>query len=218
MWTEKMCSCMKRTAAGRGIPALNALSPLSLSSFDTFSLDYYGEAPLKAGGIPPKKRMEDIYRYCKNYAANFDPQLSPSLLMQGATGLGKTHLSLAIARAAIGKGFGVIYCSAPNIIGKLEKERFRSARGSADESDVYLLECDLLILDDLGTEFPTSFSSSTIYNMINSRLMASRPTIISTNLTHAGVRKAVQPASGFPNYGNHVPPGISRQRRPPKSA
>ena len=77
--------------------------------------------------------------------------------MQGATGLGKTHLSLAIARAAIGKGFGVIYCSAPNIIGKLEKERFRSARGSADESDVYLLECDLLILDDLGTEFHQLF-------------------------------------------------------------
>ena len=199
----KMCSCMKQLLRDEAYQRLNALSPLSLSSFDTFSLDYYGEVPLKDGGIPPKKRMEDIYRYCKNYAANFDPQLSPSLLMQGATGLGKTHLSLAIARAAIGR-VCVIYCSAPNIIGKLEKERFRSARGSADESDVYLLECDLLILDDLGTEFPTSFSSSTIYNMINSRLMASRPTIISTNLTMREFEKAVQPASGFPNYGQHV--------------
>ena len=97
----KMCSCMKQLLRDEAYQRLNALSPLSLSSFDTFSLDYYGEAPLKAGGIPPKKRMEDIYRYCKNYAANFDPQLSPSLLMQGATGLGKTHLSLAIARAAM---------------------------------------------------------------------------------------------------------------------
>ena len=95
----KMCSCMKQLLRDEAYQRLNALSPLSLSSFDTFSLNYYGEAPLKAGGIPPKKRMEDIYRYCKNYAANFDPQLSPSLLMQGATGLGKTHLSLAIARS-----------------------------------------------------------------------------------------------------------------------
>lgn len=200
----KMCSCMKQLLRDEAYQRLNALSPLSLSSFDTFSLDYYGEVPLKDGGIPPKKRMEDIYRYCKNYAANFDPQLSPSLLMQGATGLGKTHLSLAIARAAIGKGFGVIYCSAPNIIGKLEKERFRSARGSADESDVYLLECDLLILDDLGTEFPTSFSSSTIYNMINSRLMASRPTIISTNLTMRELEKQYSQRLVSRIMGNHV--------------
>ena len=120
---------MKQLLRDEAYQRLNALSPLSLSSFDTFSLDYYGEAPLKDGRIPPKKRMEDIYRYCQNYAANFDPQLSPkAFLMQGATGLGKTHLSLAIARAAIGKGFGVIYCSAPNIIGKPEKERFRSQR------------------------------------------------------------------------------------------
>ena len=69
----KMCSCMKQLLRDEAYQRLNALSPLSLSSFDTFSLDYYGEAPLKAGGIPPKKRMEDIYRYCKNYAANFDP-------------------------------------------------------------------------------------------------------------------------------------------------
>ena len=185
----KMCSCMKQLLRDEAYQRLNALSPLSLSSFDTFSLNYYGESPLKAGGIPPKKRMEDIYRYCKNYAANFDPQLSPSLLMQGATGLGKTHLSLAIARAAIGKGFGVIYCS---------------ARGSADESDVYLLECDLLILDDLGTEFPTSFSSSTIYNMINSRLMASRPTIISTNLTMRELEKQYSQRLVSRIMGNHV--------------
>ena len=130
---------------------------------------------------------------------NYNP-----LFIYGPSGLGKTHLSLAIARAAIGKGFGVIYCSAPNIIGKLEKERFRSARGSADESDVYLLECDLLILDDLGTEFPTSFSSSTIYNMINSRLMASRPTIISTNLTMRELEKQYSQRLVSRIMGNHV--------------
>lgn len=200
----KMCSCMKQLLRDEAYQKLNALSPLSLSSFDTFSLDYYGDAPAKEGGVPPKKRMEDIFRYCKNYANNFDPQLSPSLLMRGATGLGKTHLSLAIAKTAIDKGFGVIYCSAPNIIGKLEKERFRSSRGSSEESDVYLLECDLLILDDLGTEFSTSFSSSTIYNIINSRLMASKPTIISTNLTIRELEKQYSQRLVSRIMGNHV--------------
>lgn len=200
----KMCSCMKQLLRDEAYQRLNALSPLSLSSFDTFSLEYYGEAPAKEGGVPPRKRMEDIFRYCKNYAANFDPQLSPGLLMEGTTGLGKTHLSLAIAKTVIAKGFGVIYCSAPNIVGKLEKERFRYNRGTSEESDVYLLECDLLILDDLGTEFSTSFSSSAIYNILNSRLMASKPTIISTNLTMWELEKQYSERLVSRIIGNHV--------------
>ena len=95
--------------------------------------------------------------------------------MQGATGLGKTHLSLAIAQVAINKGYGVIYVSAPNIVAQLEKERFRYQRGDGQcDSEQHLIECDLLILDDLGTEFSTSFSNAAIYNIINTRMMASR--------------------------------------------
>ena len=101
--------------------------------------------------------------------------------MQGSTGLGKTHLSLAIARAAIDKGFGVIYGSVQNLMAKLEQDRF--GRGNEGESAKAMLECDLLILDDLGTEFTTQFVTASMYNLVNSRLLAAKPTIISTNLS-----------------------------------
>ena len=93
-----MCSCMKQLLRQEAYRQLNQLSPLSLSTFESFSLDYYSKTPIREGFPSPYKRMEDILRYCRAYAADFSLQ-SPSLLMQGATGLGKTHLSLAIARA-----------------------------------------------------------------------------------------------------------------------
>jgi DNA replication protein DnaC len=125
--------------------------------------------------------MEGVLRFCRSYAENFGTD-SPSILMTGATGLGKTHLSLAIAQSAIDRGFGVIYGSAQNFMLQLERERFgRAPAGS--ESERHLLECDLLILDDLGAEFITPFVISTVYNLINTRLMSGLPTIISTNLT-----------------------------------
>lgn len=185
-----MCSCMKQLLRKETYNKLNSLSPLSLCSFDSFYTDYYSETPIREGGPSPKKRMEDILRYCKNYAANFTID-SQSLLMQGATGLGKTHLSLAIAKVAINKGYGVIYGSTPNIIAKLEKERFRFSKDSeCYDSDEHLINCDLLILDDLGTEFSTSFSNATIYNIINSRIMANKPSIISTNLSLRELEKS----------------------------
>ena len=177
-----MCACLKQLLRTEAYDRLNRLSPLSLSTFDSFSLEYYSDTPQKEGFPSPQKRMSDILRFCKNYAAGFSTD-SPNLLMQGATGLGKTHLSLAIAQVAINKGYGVIYVSAPNIVAQLEKERFRYQRGDGQcDSEQHLIECDLLILDDLGTEFSTSFSNAAIYNIINTRMMASRPTIISTNL------------------------------------
>lgn len=180
----KMCSCMKKLLRHEAYNRLNRLSPLSLCSFESFSLEYYSPDPIKPGEPSPKKRMENIFKYCKNYALNFNLS-SDNLLMQGATGLGKTHLSLSIAKSVIDKGYGVIYGSTQNIVNKLEKERFRYRREDNDniESEQYLIDCDLLILDDLGTEFATSFSNAAIYNIINSRMMSEKPTIISTNLS-----------------------------------
>lgn len=179
----KMCACLKNMLRKEAFNKLNQLSPLSLSTFESFSVEYYSDSPIRSGGPSPKKRMSDIFNFCKNYAANFS-RCSQSLLMTGATGLGKTHLSLAIARVAINKGFGVIYGSTPNIVNKLEKERFRYNRtDDNNEAEQYLMDCDLLILDDLGTEFATSFSNAAIYNIINSRMMMDKPTIINTNLS-----------------------------------
>ncbi len=167
-----LCSCLRQALREEACRQLNALTPLSLSTFESFSLDYYPEQTRPA--------MEKILFNCMDYAKNFSFS-SPNIIMMGSTGLGKTHLSLAIARTVIEKGFGVIYGSVNNLIDKLEREHFgRDEETSTRQS---LMDCDLLILDDLGTEFRTAFSVAEVYNLINTRQMTRRPTIISTNLT-----------------------------------
>lgn len=175
----KMCDCMKSLLRAESYRRLNALTPLSLSTFESFSLDFYSSKTEEESRKSSRSMMETVYNNCKKYAVSFSLS-SPSLIMQGGTGLGKTHMSLAIANTVIQKGFGVVYCSVNNIITKLEREHFGRDDGDTGKS---LLECDLLILDDLGTEFRSAFSSAEIYNIVNTRLMTQRPTIISTNLS-----------------------------------
>ena len=183
-----MCDCMKKMMKKEVYNELNKMSPLELSSFENFSLDFYSDTPQPNSELTPKKRMAKILEFCKKYASQFKKN-SPSLLMTGSTGLGKTHLSLAIAKEVIEKGFGVIYGSAQNIISKVEKEKFRGYQNSSDETERHYIDCDLLIIDDLGTEYLTSFSSATIYNIVNSRIMMNKPTIISTNLSMKELEK-----------------------------
>ncbi len=176
----KMCDCMKKLLRTEAYNNLNALTPLSLCTFDSFSLNYYPDHAEDSSKKSPRSIMEGVFYNCRNYAEGFSPS-SPSLIMQGGTGLGKTHISLSIANTVIQKGFGVVYCSVNNIITKLEREHF--GKGEDGNTDRLLLDCDLLILDDLGTEFKTAFSSAEIYNIVNTRLMTHKPTIISTNLS-----------------------------------
>lgn len=183
-----MCECMKEMLKKESYNRLNSMSPLELSSFENFSLDYYSDVVSDGNSQSPRKRMSLILEFCKKYADNFSKR-SPGLLLTGGTGLGKTHLSLSIAREVINKGFGVIYGSAQNIVSKMENEKFRNYQ-SSDESERHYIDCDLLIVDDLGTEYTTAFSSAAIYNIINSRIMMSKPTIISTNLTMKDMEKS----------------------------
>ena len=183
-----MCDCMKKMMKKEVYNELNKMSPLELSSFENFSLDFYSDTPQPNSELTPKKRMAKILEFCKKYASQFKKN-SPSLLMTGSTGLGKTHLSLTIAKEVIEKGFGVIYGSAQNIISKMEKEKFRGYQNSSDETERHYIDCDLLIIDDLGTEYLTSFSSAAIYNIVNSRIMMNKPTIISTNLSMKELEK-----------------------------
>ena len=174
----KMCDCFKKILRDEAYSALSHLSPLPLSSFSTFNLDFYGEPYIEGNANYVRTKMQKIYNYSVVYADEFSTS-SENLFMTGETGLGKTHLSLAIANVVIKKGFGVIYASVPNIVSKLEKEKFRYS--SDENTQEHLTQCDLLILDDLGTEYRTQFSSSVIYNVINSRILYKKPTIISTN-------------------------------------
>lgn len=176
-----VCSCLKNALIACACEELNRAAPLSLSTFDTFSLDYYDKAVDESTGISPYNQMSKIFRYCRGYADNFAKN-SESILMKGATGLGKTHLSLAIANEVIKKGFGVIYASAPSLMTKLEKQYFSKAEDGGETFDM-LIECDLLIVDDLGTEFHGQFSVSQLYNIFNSRMLSGKPVIINTNLT-----------------------------------
>ena len=177
----RMCSCLKNLLREEAYRRLNTLTPLALSTFEGFSLEFYPDRPEQGAGQSPRSAMREILEKCRKYAGTFSPVASQNLIMQGATGLGKTHLSLAIANEVLQKGFGVVYCSVNNLIARLENEHF--GRDETGDSGSLLESCDLLILDDLGTEFRSSFSVAAVYNIVNTRLLLRRPTIISTNLS-----------------------------------
>ena len=181
---DKMCDCMKKLCRDIEYKKLNETSPLELSSFDTFSLEYYS----KEGGCNSDNQfMKNTLQKCRQYANEF-PRHSKSLLFQGGPGLGKTHLSLAIARQVIDNGYGVVYVSAPIIFDKIENQHY-DFRKSEFETINNLTECDLLIIDDLGAEVDTKYKSSVLYNILNSRMLTSKPTIISTNLSLGDIEK-----------------------------
>lgn len=175
------CECYKKLLSATACEELNKISPLSLSTFDSFSLEYYSETPDNNGSVPYKV-MSKNYDYCLNYAKTFSKS-SKSILMKGDTGLGKTHLSLAIANEVINSGYSVVYVSAPDILSRIEREHFSYEYSKEQETMQSLLDCDLLILDDLGTEFSTQFSSTAVYNLFNARINLGKPMIINTNLT-----------------------------------
>ena len=189
---NRRCRCLEQLLRQLASQELGG-TDLERFRFENFSLAYYGQE-LTPNGDSHQQRMAGIFSYCKNYARSFDPKLSPSLLFTGGTGLGKTHLSLAIAREVIESGHGVIYASVQNLMSRLEEERFSNnySFGAEETEQRYLnmvLETDLLILDDLGTEFLNQFVSSSFYNIINTRLLQNKPTIISTNLLAAELQK-----------------------------
>ena len=157
---------------------IEKIAPIDECTFESFDTNYY---PEEMDGVCPKKKAEIIKENCKRYATSFTKR-SKSLLFMGNTGLGKTHLSLAIANVVINRGYSVIYGTAQNILRDLQNENF----GRTDNLRYFeneILSTDLLILDDLGTEFKNQFTVSCLYNIINSRLCAKLPTIISTNYT-----------------------------------
>ncbi|MCM1365240.1 MAG: ATP-binding protein [Faecalibacterium sp.] len=175
------CECYKQLIRETARNELAVSSTLKKSTFESFSLDYYPDVIDTILGISQREQMSDVFEYCREYAKNFSKK-SCGIIMLGQTGLGKTHLSLAIAGEVIDRGYNVYYNSVQNIMDRLQKEHF--GRGTFDESiSESLFESDLLILDDLGAEFVTQFTVAELYNIINTRINNDLPTIISTNLT-----------------------------------
>lgn len=173
----KICDCIKKTAGTIMMEELSIQMPISKCTFENFDLKYY---PSKGANENenPKRRMTAILKAAKEYALSFNPK-SKNLIFYGDAGLGKTHLTLAIVSAVVEKGYLPIYGSAENLFSIIENEKFAGEnKGSYDA----MLNCDLLVIDDLGAEMVTSFTKSVLYNLINTRMMSEKPTIINTNL------------------------------------
>lgn len=196
---SKLCSChydlLKKYAGEK----MAAMTPLVLSDFDDFDLSYYPKTADK--GKSPFTLMTDVYKSCVNYAEKFDMD-SVNLYFCGRTGLGKTHLSLAIANEVMKKGYNVVYGSVINFLNKLEREKF--GRADSFETEDALIGADLLILDDLGAEFSTAVATSSLYNIINSRIAKGVPTIISSNLSLDEIRTRYPESIASRIIGNYV--------------
>ncbi len=165
-----MCLCMRKALAAESL-ADAGLAPLARSQrFDTFDLKYYRGEHLVL--------MEKNLDYCMHYAESFHEH-ADSLLFIGNTGLGKTHLSTAIAVSVAEKGFDIHYSSAPNLFASLEAEKFGRA---AETTLAELLDAEFLIIDDLGTENPSALNVNFLYTVVNTRLVNRKPTLINTNL------------------------------------
>lgn len=179
----KTCQCVRREMQRLRREEIEAMSSLSVTRFDTMKLDYYPNTRDPQTGRSVRQYMAELLADLQDYAAAFDLD-SENLMFTGNAGLGKTHAALAVAGSALDKGFDVIYISSPDFFSRVETLHFGS--DPAGEKDA-LLEtvtgADLLILDDLGTEFNSSFVISTLYSLLNDRLGRRRPTILTTNIT-----------------------------------
>ena len=182
----RLCSCHIQLLKDLAYEEAGKKSPLKICTFEDFKLSYYSDKAESSLEPSPRERMAEILEFCKMYADSFDRN-APSVLMAGQTGLGKTHLSLAIVGKVIEKGYSVLYNSAQNFFRELQNERFGKSGSSAFEN--MMLECDLLVIDDLGAEFSTTFTVSALYNIVNTRINTGLPTIISTNLSLTDIEK-----------------------------
>ncbi|MBE6573622.1 MAG: DNA replication protein DnaC [Ruminococcaceae bacterium] len=207
---SSVCECLNREIARIAIADSGIGHLAEAQSFDTFDLGYYSANPSHLSV------MKESFDLIKKYADSFNSATKTNLLFIGNTGLGKTHLSTSCAVNIIGKGYEVIYDTAQNILSDFEYERFgrdyNSQQSDSKKTDKYF-SCDLLIIDDLGTEMGNNFTVSIIYNLLNTRLNNNKPMIISTNLTSKELRdkyddRIVSRILGefeiLPFYGNDI--------------
>lgn len=187
----QVCRCLRGYYAKEQQKELSRMLDLGNQSFDTFSLDWYPDRYDAGTGQSPRENMETIYDVCANFAHQFGKRPS-NLLLFGAPGLGKTFLSAAIAREVSAEGWSVVYDTAVHIFERFEMQKFGREDGAEDDVE-RMLNCDLLILDDLGTEMTTSFVQSALYQIINTRLMEKKSTILNTNLAPSEIARRYSP-------------------------
>ena len=177
---SSMCSCLKALCLQEQQRELTLLGGAK-EQFSHFRLDYYPDRIDPKYGRSSRAVMTRTFEICRQYAENFSA-FSGNLLFSGDTGLGKTFLSACIANSVAAKGYSVVYESAPHLFTKLEKARFHQDEEALRQVENYN-RCDLLIIDDLGTEMPGTFTTAALYALVNDRILRHKATIISTNLS-----------------------------------
>lgn len=192
----EVCHCLEKIYKNE---LTNELGRLMRSgggdSFREFDLSYYSASYDARFKAVPREAMRKVLSACKKFADNF-PDVSSNLLLQGDTGLGKTLLSSCIARQVADKDYSVFYDSVSSALEAFERQKFSRTASEQDDSSAQvqrMLSCDLLILDDLGTEMINSASMSFLYSLINRRISNSKRMIISTNLSDEQIRKLYSP-------------------------
>lgn len=181
---SSMCECLRELCRQEQKKELSSLLG-GKESFDGFRLDLYPTELDPNLGVSPRQLMERTFRRCRRYAREFGAG-APSLLFTGGPGLGKTFLSACIARAVADNGFSVVYDTAGKLFSDFEAVKFG---GNQQDLTRKYLQCDLLIIDDLGTEMTTQFTQSVLYRVLNDRLLENRPVIVSTNLSDQALRQ-----------------------------
>lgn len=183
---NEKCSCLKQAIADLMYSGSNIKSVLAHENFSNFSFSYYSDDYIDgAVGLSPLSNMQKVVANCKKFIKHFDMKRD-NLLLLGNTGVGKTFLANCIARELLDKGYTVIYLTAFRLFDILEKYKFGKDEESAFQASTqfeYILDCDLLIIDDLGTELYNSFTNSQLYLIINERLLRKKSTVMSTNLS-----------------------------------
>ena len=177
-----MCECLRELCRQEQKKELSSLLG-GKETFEGFRLDYYSQEPDPQTGISPRILMQNTFQICRRYARDFHRK-APSLLFTGGPGLGETYLSACIARTVADNGFSVVYDTAGKLFSDFEAVKFGGDHSGLTQK---YLACDLLIIDDLGTEMTTQFTQSVLYQVVNTRLMEEKPVIISTNLSTAAL-------------------------------
>ncbi|MCL2853267.1 MAG: ATP-binding protein [Defluviitaleaceae bacterium] len=184
---KSRCSCFKAKLVERFYSLSNVSKSIETENFGTFSFDYYSSNDY-GRGISQYDNMRINHAAAKNFAARF-PNVSENLLFYGDAGLGKTFLCNCIAHEVLNAGYLVIYVTAPQLFKKIEDRRFGGDEEEHSDTQLELIyEADLLIIDDLGSEFGTVVTRAEFFNILNSRLLEKKPIVISTNLDYEDLR------------------------------
>ena len=190
-----LCVCMERRYNRELTKDLSALLRNGNESFEQFDLSFYSDEPEPESGMSPRQAMAIVFNACRRFADSF-PDISQNLFLRGGTGLGKTYLSACIARAVAERGYSVCYDSSASALEAFERQKFSRSSEDAEAASARvsrMLSCDLMILDDLGTEMVTPISVSALYTLLNSRLNNGLHTVISTNCSNEDLERRYNP-------------------------